>query len=318
MQELKSSLSSGGAPGGRLSRARRFGEPERALGLPALGDDVDLELGEIGVLPRSTRPSAPGGWAWGHLGSPPPPRGERGGPSRRGAAAGRLRPAPARGAEEGARRAARRPVGRLVDPRPPLGAFLERKSVADQNKESGGVVHVEKVVEKKLSQAEVEKMKQEIETELRDNVTDFLSPSKLDQIKREAEAKAKAGQDSVGSSLATSQTWPRKRVLAGLDTSRTCQRGSGRAGDEGNGKKRKATRNRNFPVHCTALSGSLPHWRRGDRQVPPPSRPSPRPGPPQDKAKRDQNQAPVPTGAGGGEAGGGGGGGGPCPGCWTA
>ena len=65
------------------------------------------------------------------------------------------------------------------------------KAQLTQNKESGGVVHVEKVVEKKLSEAEVEKMKQEIETELRDNVTDFLSPSKLDQIKREAEAKAR-------------------------------------------------------------------------------------------------------------------------------
>ena len=128
-------------------------------------------------------------------------------------------------------------------------------------------MHVEKVVEKKLSQAEVEKMKQEIETELRDNVTDFLSPSKLDQIKREAEAKAKAGQDSVGSQLGHFSDVAKKKGLGrlGRPPPGPAKGGPGARGTKV--KERKATRNRNFPVHCTALR------RRAPPGPPPPAAP---------------------------------------------
>ena len=49
----------------------------------------------------------------------------------------------------------------------------------EAQKETGGVVTVEKVVEKKLSEEQISRMKLQIEEDLKENITDILSPTKV-------------------------------------------------------------------------------------------------------------------------------------------
>merc|ERR1712025_956431 len=60
----------------------------------------------------------------------------------------------------------------------------------EAQKETGGVVTVEKVVEKKLSEEQISRMKLQIEEDLKENITDILSPTKVLEVKRQAEMKA--------------------------------------------------------------------------------------------------------------------------------